>query len=313
MDADCKNWAQGQLGDARLDTPLQFFLVKSRPWSTVWQVESAGQKYYLKAAAPGFDVEPALLAHLTKWLPELVVELVAIQSRRGWLLTRDAGRPLRDVAAVNAQDGLTRLENILAAYADMQIAATKAGAPKLQELLEDRSLARLPQAFESVIQEPGLLATGGATAEEIDRRDEWGALCRDLCATLARSNVPMTLEHGDFHAGNILVAGDVVRIADWGDACWSHPFFSLVACLRNSGELLALHPASSQLQQLKQVYLERWRTAGIGSKLEETYALAQQLRPAHAVLLWSRGLAKMPEEARISAARHMLDWLRVFA
>src|SRR6516164_10984292 len=105
MDTDCKNWARRQLGDARLDTPLQFFLVKSRPWSTVWQVESAGQKYYLKAAAPGFDVEPALLAHLTKWLPELVVELVAIQSRRGWLLTRDAGRPLRDVAAVNAQDG----------------------------------------------------------------------------------------------------------------------------------------------------------------------------------------------------------------
>jgi hypothetical protein len=292
---------------------MQFFLVKSRPWSTVWQVEAAGQKYYLKAAAPGFDAEPALLAHLAKWLPKVVVEPVAIQSRRGWLLTRDAGQPLRDIAAVNSQDVLTRLENILAAYADMQIAATKAGAPKLRELLEDRSLASLPQAFESVIQEPGLLAAGGATAEEIDRRGEWVALCRDLCAKLARSNVPMTLEHGDFHAGNILAAGHVVRIADWGDSCWSHPFFSLVVCLSNARELLVLGPASFQLQHLKEVYLKCWRTAGIGSNLEETYALAQQLRPAHGVLQWSRGLAKMPEEARISAARYMLDWLRVFA
>ena len=87
----------------------------------------------------------------------------------------------------------------------------------------------------------------------------------------------------------------------------------MTVCLSNAREHLPLDPASSQLQRLKEVYLKRWRTAGIGSKLEETYALAQQLRPAHAVLQWSRGLAKMPEEARISAARYMLDWLRVFA
>ena len=64
----------------------------------------------------------------------------------------------------------------------------------------------------------------------------------------------------------------------------------MTVCLSNAREHLALDPASSQLQRLKEVYLKRWRTAGIDSKLEETYALAQRLRPAHGVLQWSRGL-----------------------
>jgi hypothetical protein len=236
-----------------------------------------GPKYYLKAAAPGYDVEAKLLGRLCKWLPRLIVELVAIDCRRGWILTRDAGRPLREVAATEA---ITKLERLLVAYAEMQIAAIKSGAPDVKSFLEDRGLARLLKTFKGVINEPQLLAAGGATGEELQKVSGWVELCRRLCDRLTLSKLPMTLEHGDFHAGNILVAGNILRIADWGDVCWSHPFFSLVVCLNNARDPLALGATSSELERLKQAYFQAWRSAGIGADLEEAYRVCQQLRPA---------------------------------
>ena len=310
MEADCKDWARRQLADLVGDARLKFSLVKRRAWSTVWKCDAAGRTYYLKAATPGFDVEPKLLERLFAWRPHSIVQPIAAASQRGWVLTADAGRPLRDA---DAADALAKLEGVLSAYAEMQVAATKSGAPALQGMLEDRSLAGLPAALERVIGEPGLLAAGGATAEDIERGAEWSDLCRRLCSRLVRWDMPMTLEHGDFHAGNLLVSGNAVRIADWGDACWSHPFFSLVVCVSNARELFALDAASLQLQRLKEAYVTVWRHAGFGSELEEACALVERLRPAHGVLQWSRGLASMSDEARASAARYMVGWLRTFA
>ena len=122
----------------------------------------------------------------------------------------------------------------------------------------------------------------------------------------------MTLEHGDFHAGNLLVSGKKVRIADWGDACWSHPFFSLVVCLDSARDVFGLEASSSHMQRLRRAYFKVWQDIGFDADIEGACALAQQLRPAHAVLQWSRGLASLPEEARVLAARYMMDWLRTF-
>ena len=102
----------------------------------------------------------------------------------------------------------------------------------------------------------------------------------------------------------MLLAGKVCRIADWGDASWSHPFFSLGVGLDNAGQLLKIDVASARLQRLSAAYLAAWRAAGHTRDLEHGLDLAQRLRPVHAVLQWSRGLTPMPQEARISAARH---------
>src|SRR5262245_30200239 len=61
MDAECEAWARQCLDGLGLEVPVRLSLVKRRAWSTVWRIETAGPAYYLKAAAPGFDVEPPLL------------------------------------------------------------------------------------------------------------------------------------------------------------------------------------------------------------------------------------------------------------
>jgi len=66
MDAGYRDWARHQLAHLQSPALIQCALVKRRPWSTVWQIEVAGRRYYLKAAAPGYDVEPKLLERLCK-------------------------------------------------------------------------------------------------------------------------------------------------------------------------------------------------------------------------------------------------------
>jgi hypothetical protein len=309
MDAECEAWARQCLDGAG---PARLSLVKRRAWSTVWRIETAGPIYYLKAAAPGYDVEPALVQHLFAWLSELVVEPVAAEPDRGWLLTRDAGVPLREIFASDPDRGLAHLEETIVAYGQAQVAATRQSSV-LTALLEDRGVAAMPDSFAQTILEPGLLAAGGACEDELLRCGQWIARCRELCRDLAALGLPATLEHGDFHAGNILLAGKVCRIADWGDACWSHPFFSLGVSLDNASQLLGLDRGSPPLQRLSASYFGVWRAAGHCQDLERSLDLVQRLRPVHGVLQWSRGLGHMPQEARVSAAQYMMQWLRAFA
>ena len=241
-----------------------------------------------------------------------MVEPIAAEPHRGWLLTRDAGVPLREIFAADPDRGLAHLEETIVAYAQAQVAATKQSGI-LQIMLEDRGVTAMPGSFAQTVLEPGLLASGGAREDELLRRDHWIARCQELCRDLAALDLPTTLEHGDFHAGNMLLAGKVCRIADWGDACWSHPFFSLGVSLDNAGQLLGMDRASLRLQRLSAAYFAVWRAAGHCQGLERALDLVQRLRPVHGVLQWSRGLAHMPQEARVSAAQYMMQWLRAFA
>jgi hypothetical protein len=61
---------------------------------------------------------------------------------------------------------------------------------------------------------------------------------QSLCDKLAAYGVPETIQHDDLHDGQVFVrhrAGDDVPesnvVMDWGDACVSHPFFTLSVTL----------------------------------------------------------------------------------
>ena len=85
MDTDCTDWARKQLSADIKGAHIEFALVKRRSWSTVWRAEAAGRKYYLKAAAPGFDVEARILPYLHGQQPNLLVEPIAAEPEKGWI------------------------------------------------------------------------------------------------------------------------------------------------------------------------------------------------------------------------------------
>ena len=54
---------------------------------------------------------------------------------------------------------------------------------------------------------------------------------RELCEELAGYGLPETIQHDDFHDGQVFVRDGRYLLLDWGDACVSHPFFTLSVTL----------------------------------------------------------------------------------
>ena len=53
----------------------------------------------------------------------------------------------------------------------------------------------------------------------------------ELCDELASFGIPATIQHDDFHDGQVYVRDGDYLLLDWGDACVSHPFFTLAVTL----------------------------------------------------------------------------------
>ena len=54
---------------------------------------------------------------------------------------------------------------------------------------------------------------------------------REACEELASYGIPETIQHDDFHDGQVFVRDGRYLLMDWGDACVSHPFFTLSVTL----------------------------------------------------------------------------------
>ncbi len=56
-------------------------------------------------------------------------------------------------------------------------------------------------------------------------------LVRELCDEVAAYGITETLQHDDLHDAQVFVRDGRLLLMDWGDACISHPFFSLSVTL----------------------------------------------------------------------------------
>ena len=52
-----------------------------------------------------------------------------------------------------------------------------------------------------------------------------------MCGESRSHGVPETIQHDDLHDGQVYVRNGSYRLLDWGDACVSHPFFTMAVTL----------------------------------------------------------------------------------
>ena len=57
------------------------------------------------------------------------------------------------------------------------------------------------------------------------------ARVEDLAEELASYGIAETLQHDDLHDGQVFLKDGQHLVMDWGDACISHPFFTLSVTL----------------------------------------------------------------------------------
>jgi hypothetical protein len=223
---DERAWIEAQLASLGATVVGSIEVLHERPWSTVLRVSTDAGPRYFKASAPAMRHEPAIAAYLGHRQPQLVPPPMAIDPERGWMLMADAGTALRDLIA--EEHDVSRWLDVLPAYARLQVVLADAADDLLALGLPDMRLEVLPSRYEALLEE---LDGQDAPASELRRLREAVPRVRSMCAELARYGIPETIQHDDLNDGAVYVRDGQYRILDWGDACVSHPWFSMSVTL----------------------------------------------------------------------------------
>jgi len=260
-------------------------LVKDRPWSLVAKVPTTSGLMWFKENRGETGYEAPLLAALARLAPGRVLEPVAIDAERGWSLTPDGGPTLREVDAV---PDLRHWERMLADHADFQHHLGVHTAELIDLGVPDQRPGRLPELLRTLPVPP-------AVAGYVPTFDT-------LCAELAGSPVPLSLQHDDLHDGNVFADG---RVFDWGDSSVSHPFGVLLISLRVAEDRFD----ASVLPRLRDAYLEPWTAVAPRRRLLREVELAVQVTKVSRALSWRRGLVTARPHDYAQLGDPVVGWL----
>ncbi|HST17603.1 MAG TPA: aminoglycoside phosphotransferase family protein [Gaiellaceae bacterium] len=254
------------------------------PWSVVLRVPTRSGVIWFKENVAPLAYEAAVVQVLAERMPDRVAELVAVDTERGWILMRDAGTRLRELPDSKA-DWLA----ILPRYAELQLAVV----PEVDRLLgggtPDRRVATLPRLFRELVEEEAT-ALG---ADDLHGLRELAHRLDEACPALSSIGVPESIQHDDFHDGNVFVDGGRYRFVDWGDCCVSHPF----ATLRIPFEGI-VETTGWSLAELRDAYLEPFTGLATRSELLQAYDHAWLVAGVTRALKWAPLVDALPKPHR---------------
>ena len=233
--------------------------VKVRPWGAVLRAHTTARRLYVKAVGPRGRHEVRLLSDIARRSPGLAPDVLAVHRDEGWLLMPDHGRAVVDVVDPVAQ--VAAIELLLPPYAALQ----RACAPMVDDWIDagvpDRSAPRLPALLDRLLAGHGDLGPVEVDDAEAHRcRSLLGELT-EVCERLGGSAVPRSVDHADIHGWNVLVGEGAPRLIDWGDACITHPFTSLLVPIEWVVSTLPPEGQAHAVQGLCDAYVEGWGSA----------------------------------------------------
>jgi hypothetical protein len=241
----------------------------------------SGGSVWFKANPPGSGFEPGLLGELTRWAPEILPPLLAVDTGRAWTLSKDAGMHLSELLLRDPDPD--HLRPLLRRYARLQ----RALATRKQELLTlglpDLRPHLLPSRFEALLAQPEVRAT--IDEAQYDALAAFAPTLRRRCRELDGFGIPASLDHGDLHPNNVFGQGSEALAFDWGDGAWAHPFCTLLVLLRSAAEFFD----ADALAAVRAAYLEPWLEDGYrAADLERAADLAMRVAPVLRAMAWRR-------------------------
>ena len=217
--ASAHGWIADRLGELGLTRTGEIEQPHVRDWSTVMRVPTDTGDVWFKANTEVLAYEAGLVSLLAERRPDVVPPLLAWDAGTGWMLMADAGTMLRKVEPEGPW--LDGWHDVLPRYAALQVAMTDDVETLLALGVPDLRLATLPQRYLQIVDEVGA---------ERRFRDAVPQVV-DLCDRLAAYGIGETVQHDDLHDAQIFVRDGRFHVLDWGDACVSHPFFTLSVSL----------------------------------------------------------------------------------
>jgi hypothetical protein len=296
-----ESWVKGELDRLGLKRQGKLELVRTRPWAAVARIATAGGEVWFKEPAPSLAFEPALTVTVSKRCPGFTPEVLA--TGETWLLTRDAGPPLR--ALRKSRDAAPSWDHLLPLYAELQISLTDNVAEVLALGAPDKRPEMMSAAYPKLVERVDAIST-----VNVDRLVALAPQLEFLTDALSGS-LPATLIHEEFHEANVFVHDGRARLLDWAEAAVSHPFAGLVNTLRDIAFRRRLKPNGREMLRLRSVYLEPWTRFASAGELNELFNQGYVLGALCRALTWERLLATQSPAVRAEYSRNAAVWLDI--
>jgi hypothetical protein len=275
-------------------------------WSTVMRVPCNVGTLFFKATAPETVYESALTQKLAGWFPDCMPELVAVDTARGWMLMHDGGEQLR--ASIRPTQDIKPWEPVITRYAELQIGLAEHVSEILALGIPDHRLAKLPALYTQLLADEESLMIDqekGLTTAEFQLIRILTPRFGQICAELASFGIPESLNHGDFHDGNILLKNGPLKkrrvtFFDWGDASVTQPFVSLRTFFVSIEIALKLDDYSFTpgMSTLLDRYLDPWQRFASKEVLLKAYRLSKPAASISKALAWHQTIERLDGSLR---------------
>jgi hypothetical protein len=266
-------------------------------WSTVLHVPTDQGKLFFKATAQETIYEAALTLALAHWFPDCMPEFITVDTARGWMLMRDGGGQLR--ASIRPTKDLAPWRPVIARYAEVQIGLAEHITEMLSLRLPDHRLVVLPKLYSQLLTDEESLMIDrekGLTSAEWEQLKEKVSRFEQICTDLTAFGIPESINHGDFHDGNVLIKDGRITFFDWGDADVTHPFVSLRTFFVSIEISLDLedYAFTPEMEELLNLYLEPWQKFAPKEDLLTAYQLSKPVASIVKALAWHQTVSRLP-------------------
>jgi len=285
------------------------------PWSTVLRVLSNEGTLFFKATAQETVYESALTKMLAGWYPDCMPELLAVDTARGWMLMRDGGEQLR--LSIRPTKDIKPWEPVITRYSELQIGLAEHISGILALGIPDHRLAALPALYKQLLADEESLMIDqpkGLTSGELRQLQDLTMRFGQICTELASFGIPESLNHGDFHDGNVLLRNGRITFFDWGDASVTHPFVSLRTFFVSIEIALKLDDYSftPEMAALLDRYLEPWQKFASKDALSSAYRLSKPVASIVKALAWHQTISRLHGSLREEYAWIVPEVLKEF-
>lgn len=287
--AEVRKWVKRETEKRSITINGEFEQSHAYAWSTVMRIPTHDENLFFKATAD----ETLFEAGLTKLLVEIArqnsPDLIAADAARGWMLMRDGGGQLRERIRPTKDIGPWR--RVVPQFAELQIRAAAHVQNMLEAGVPDYRLEKLPGLLSALLKDRSVLLLNqpkGITEAELNELLESAPRFQSLCEQLSAYDIPETLNHGDFHDGNVLIQDDRLTFIDWGDASVSHPFVTLRTLFVSMEITLDLedHVITPEMSAVLDEYLKPWQRFAPMDQLKAAYQLSKPVASAVKALNW---------------------------